>query len=288
MLGAQSSGNRARPLDLPICCRPSPVVAITIGISLGQARRDDGLDRGGHGEVDRPRPAVAASRVGARARHCPSAATPATRRHLRPGADAAARPWPRRAKARIGGSQSHQPPSHAAGRSVNGNAKGVHFGFWSGFRDSVFSFQWSGFTEIGDSENLITTLPVATRIALMISSRSLATATARLARRPGDAAAAEHLIELLLVRRMVGDGGRGVLELMAGEDADHPLVAADHPFGHQLPGAGHAGGAGRLAAQARLRRPGPWRRGSPGRSPRGPRRCKPPAPAGTWPGSPAG
>ena len=37
---------------------------------------------------------------------------------------------------------------------------------------------------------------------------------------------------------------------MAGEDADHPLVAADHAFGNQLLDAGHAGGAGRLAAQA--------------------------------------
>jgi hypothetical protein len=33
---------------------------------------------------------------------------------------------------RIGGSQGDQPPSHAARRSMNGNAKGIHHSVFSG------------------------------------------------------------------------------------------------------------------------------------------------------------
>ena len=33
---------------------------------------------------------------------------------------------------------------------------------------------------------------------------------------------------------MIGDGGRGVFELMAGQDADNPLVGADHTLIAQL------------------------------------------------------
>ena len=65
-----------------------------------------------------------------------------------------------------------------------------------------------------------------------------------------DAAAAQHLVELLAVGRVVGDRGGGVLELMAGEDADHALVGPITPSATSALGAGHAGGAGRLAAQA--------------------------------------
>ena len=43
---------------------------------------------------------------------------------------------------------------------------------------------------------------------------------------PAHAAAAQHLVELLLVGRVIGDRGRGVLELMAGEDADDALARA--------------------------------------------------------------
>src|SRR6476620_7210277 len=43
-----------------------------------------------------------------------------------------------------------------------------------------------------------------------------------------DAAAAEDLVELLLIGRVIGDGRGGVLELMAGENADNPLVGPNH------------------------------------------------------------
>ena len=42
----------------------------------------------------------------------------------------------------------------------------------------------------------------------------------------------------------------GSFELMAGQDAHDPLVRSDHALGHELLDAGHAGGAGRLAAHA--------------------------------------
>src|SRR5439155_417602 len=64
------------------------------------------------------------------------------------------------------------------------------------------------------------------------------------------AAAAEDFVEFGLVGGVVGDRGGGVFELVAGEDADDALIAADDPFFDELLDAGHAGGAGRLAAQA--------------------------------------
>ena len=43
-------------------------------------------------------------------------------------------------------------------------------------------------------------------------------------RGPADAPAAEHLVEMLLVGGVVGHVAVGVLELVAGEDADDALV----------------------------------------------------------------
>src|SRR6185437_7196988 len=63
------------------------------------------------------------------------------------------------------------------------------------------------------------------------------------------AAAAEHFVELVLVGRVIGDRGGRIFELMAGQNADYALVGADHPFAAKNLGAGHAGGAGRFAAQ---------------------------------------
>ena len=37
---------------------------------------------------------------------------------------------------------------------------------------------------------------------------------------------------------------------MAGQDADHPVIPADHSLGYQLAGSGDAGGTGRFAAEA--------------------------------------
>lgn len=65
-----------------------------------------------------------------------------------------------------------------------------------------------------------------------------------------DAAAAEDFVELVLVRRVIGDGGGGVFELMAGEDADDPLVGADDALIAEEAGTGDAGGAGGLTAEA--------------------------------------
>ena len=60
--------------------------------------------------------------------------------------------------------------------------------------------------------------------------------------------AAKHFVELL--GRVIGDRGGGVFQLMAGQNADDLLVGADDAFGHELLDARHAGGAGRLAAEA--------------------------------------
>jgi len=65
-----------------------------------------------------------------------------------------------------------------------------------------------------------------------------------------DAAAAKDFVELLLVGRVISDGGRGVLELVAREDADDAFIRADHALIAQQPSAGDAGSAGRLAAKA--------------------------------------
>ena len=67
--------------------------------------------------------------------------------------------------------------------------------------------------------------------------------------RPPHAPAAEHLVELLLVGRVIGNGRGRIFELMAGQDADHALVAADDPLIAEEPCAGHARGAGRFAAE---------------------------------------
>ena len=91
-------------------------------------------------------------------------------------------------------------------------------------------------------------------------------------RRPLDAAAAQHLVELLLVGRVIGDRGGGVLQLMAGEDADHALVGADDAFGAPAASRRPRWRRWPVRSPGRRRRPGPWRRGSPGRSPRAPRR----------------
>src|SRR3954466_2510277 len=65
-----------------------------------------------------------------------------------------------------------------------------------------------------------------------------------------DAAAAEDFVELVLVGGVIGDGGGGVFELVAGEDADDALVGADDALIAEEAGTGDAGGAGRLAAEA--------------------------------------
>ena len=69
-------------------------------------------------------------------------------------------------------------------------------------------------------------------------------------RGPPHAAAAEHTVEFLLIGAVVGNGRVGVFELVSGQDADDALVSADHTFRAELFGTGHAGGTGRLAAEA--------------------------------------
>ena len=65
----------------------------------------------------------------------------------------------------------------------------------------------------------------------------------------GDAAAAEYVIEFVLIVRMVRDGGRRVFQLVASEDAHDALVWRDDAFLTQHLGAGDTGRAGGLAAQ---------------------------------------
>jgi hypothetical protein len=69
-------------------------------------------------------------------------------------------------------------------------------------------------------------------------------------RRPADAALAEDAVEFFLVGGVVGDGGRRVLQLMAGENADDPVARGDDALLTQQLGAGDARGAGRFAAEA--------------------------------------
>src|SRR5262249_45506400 len=65
-----------------------------------------------------------------------------------------------------------------------------------------------------------------------------------------DAPAAKDTVELVLVGRVVGDGGRRVLQLVAGEDAHDSLARLNNAFFAKQLGAGDAGRAGRFAAQA--------------------------------------
>ena len=84
----------------------------------------------------------------------------------------------------------------------------------------------------------------------MMSSRSLATTIGPIGEsRPADAARSQHLVELILVGAVVGDRGRRVLELVAGQDAHDPVRRGDHALFAQPLGTGDAGGAGGLAAQ---------------------------------------
>ena len=64
------------------------------------------------------------------------------------------------------------------------------------------------------------------------------------------AAAAQNLVELILVRRMVGHRGRGIFQLMPGEDTDHALVGTDDAFLAEQLGSGNTGGTGRLTSDA--------------------------------------
>ena len=60
---------------------------------------------------------------------------------------------------------------------------------------------------------------------------------------------AEHIVERLLIRAVIGDRGGRILELMAGQDADDAIVGGDDAFLPQLARAGDAGGRGRFAAE---------------------------------------
>ena len=41
---------------------------------------------------------------------------------------------------------------------------------------------------------------------------------------------AQHFFELLRIAGVIGDGGRRIFELVAGEDANHRFVRTDHLF----------------------------------------------------------
>ena len=79
---------------------------------------------------------------------------------------------------------------------------------------------------------------------------SFGTATARLANAARFTPRAEHLVELFLIRGVIGHGGVGVFELMAGEHAHDSLVGPDYAFGDQQFRAGHAGRTRRFTAEA--------------------------------------
>ena len=98
--------------------------------------------------------------------------------------------------------------------------------------------------------------------------------------RSPDAPAAQHLVELSLVGAVIGDGGRRVLELVAGQDADDAVRRGDHALLAQPPGPGHAGRAGRLAAQSARSHPRLRIHDLLVADHRAPPRCRNPAPAG--------
>ena len=99
-------------------------------------------------------------------------------------------------------------------------------------------------------------------------------------RGPADAAVAQHLVERLLVGAVIGDGRGRVLELVAGQDADDALARRDDAFARAACGRRRRWPPTPVRSRGRRRRPWPWRRGSPGRSPRAPRRRSSPGPAG--------
>ena len=66
---------------------------------------------------------------------------------------------------------------------------------------------------------------------------------------PADSAASQDAIKFVLIGCVVGNRRGGILKLVPGEDTDHTLVGLDDSFLTQAFGSGHAGRAGRLAAQ---------------------------------------
>ena len=57
--------------------------------------------------------------------------------------------------------------------------------------------------------------------------------------RPAYTPAAEHLVELILIGRVVGDRGGGVLELVARQNANDPLIGCDGSFVDEVFCPGH-------------------------------------------------
>ncbi len=91
----------------------------------------------------------------------------------------------------------------------------------------------------------------------MMSSRSLATTIGPVGEtRSPDAPAAQNLVELSLIGTVVGDSGRRVLELVAGQDTDDAVRRGDHALLTQPLGTGNAGRAGRLAPHSPRADPG--------------------------------
>ena len=74
-----------------------------------------------------------------------------------------------------------------------------------------------------------------------------------------DAPAAEDAVELVLIGRVVGDGGRRVLQLVAGEDADDAIARGDDPLVAELPARRRRWPRRPARTPGRRRRRGPWR-----------------------------
>ena len=215
-------------------------MATTSGIFVLPADFDDLFGGGRHGEIDR-RTSTAASRPAESG--TPSASRPRSARRLLPAADVGANRWRRRGKAR----DRRRPARSAVVPCVRRPREWQCEVAWrveSGSSGAVE--QWHSMqVPLAVSHVLTVQLDRLDDFVEIVRHGHGAVGEGGAA----DAAAAEHFVELLLVGRMIGHGGRGVFQLVAGEDADDALVGPDDALGHQLLHAGHAGRAGRFAAQ---------------------------------------
>ena len=209
----RAAGSSGRPRGAAATVlRRKPVVATTSGSFFATAGLDDARRRRRAPRNRSPRrrrpSSVAAS--GTPSGPMPASGPASSPRRGWPGASSAATSC----KFGVGGGQGDQPLSHASGGAVNGNAIAV----------SMHSDECAA--RIG-----------ATCRRLTVQSDRLDDFVEIVGHGhgaigeggPADAAAAEHLVELLLVGRVVGDRGGRVLELMAGQDADDALVGPITP-----------------------------------------------------------
>ena len=148
----------------------------------------------------------------------------------------------------------HQPRSHPAGRTMDADGENRLSG---SIHRTINSFRnveriQSDSTATGDGSVRRVEGDRADDVVQIVGHHDWAIGETR----PEHASRSQHLIELSLVGAVVGDRGRGVLELMPGQDAHHAVRRGDHALFPQPLGSGDAGGAGGLAAQPSGPHPG--------------------------------